>query len=121
MTNTSCTIPNKLFTIAFIDTGTSTSLVQDLTPSDVATIQEQNFLLTMPNGGNMTTDTTMCFHLAKLPISARRAFLLKNLQDNLLSISELCDAGCIVIFQKHGIEVGLNGEIILQGWQDAQS
>ena len=121
ITNPSCANPKNLFTTAFIDSAPSTSHVQNLALADVATIQEQNFFLTMPNGGNMTKDTTICLHLSKLPLHARLTFCLKNLQPNLLAVSELSDVGCTVIFQKHGLEGELNGEKILQGWRDAQS
>ena len=121
MTSPSCANPKSLYTTAFIDSVASTSLVQDLVPADVATIQEQNFCLTMPNGGNMTTDTTMCLCLSKLPLHTCQTFLMKNLQHNLLPVSELCDVGCMVTFQKHGVEAELNGEITLRGWQEAWS
>ena len=60
MANHSCANPKNLFKTAFIDSVAPTLLVQDLALADVATIQEQNFCLTMPNRENMTTDTTMC-------------------------------------------------------------
>ena len=47
---------------------------------------------------------------------ALRAFLLQNLEHNLLATSELCDTGCTIIFQQHGVDVKANGEIILLGW-----
>ena len=56
---------------------------------------------------------------SKASPSHMTGFFLKNLQHNLLAVNEWCDVGCTVIFQKHKVEVELNGEIILQGWQDA--
>ena len=75
----------------FIDSTASTLLVQELAPADVANIQEPSLCLTMPNGGNMQTETTMFFQLAKLPLQHDRL--------------DLSDVGCTVIFQKHGVDI----------------
>ena len=93
ITNPSCANPQHLYATVFVDSTASTLLVQDLAP-DVANIQEPNFYLTMPNRGNTKTEATMCLWLAKLPPHAWGAFLLKNLQQNLLAVSELCDVWC---------------------------
>ena len=40
---------------------------------------------------------------------------------NLLSVSELCNAGCEVTFEKNDVIVQSNGVIVLQGWRDLPS
>ena len=66
----------------------------------------------------MMTSETLELLLNKLPKKARKAFRCPNIRHNLIAVCELCDAGCIVMFRKHAVEVEYNGEIILRGWRD---
>ena len=118
--NPSCANQKYLCTTAFIDSAASTLLLQNEAPADVAKLQEPNFFLKIPNGGNMYTETTMCHWLAKLPPMAWRVFFMKICKTTCLQ-SVNCDAGCTVIFQQCGVDIESNGEIILQGWWDPQS
>ena len=80
ITNTSCANPKNLSNAMLID-----SAVQHGAPANFAKVQELNFFLTMPNGTTVNPNTTVCLYLAK--------------KHNLLAVSELCDAGCTVIYQ----------------------
>ena len=56
--------------------------------------------------------------LPKWPPAARRAFRNPKVTNNLVAVCELCDAGCGVYFNKTGVEVDYEGEIISRGWRD---
>ena len=60
-------------------------------------------------------------NIAKLPKKARRAFWCQKIRHNLLAVSGLCDAGCVVLFWKDAVEVEHSGEVILRGWRDKRT
>ena len=43
---------------------------------------------------------TIWLQLTNLPQLATTAYCIPNIHNNLLAVSELCDAGCEVIFEK---------------------
>ena len=46
---------------------------------------------------------------------------MPNITNNLVSVAELCNAGCKVFFHEHGVNIEYEGEIIGRGWRDRQS
>ena len=50
-----------------------------------------------------------------LPPAATRSFLFEELQQSLLSVPLLCDAGCTAIFSKNSVQISRNGITILEG------
>ena len=56
--------------------------------------------------------------LNRLPLKARRAFRVPDIQHNLIACSELIDAGCGVYLHKHGCDMVYEGEILYKGWRD---
>jgi hypothetical protein len=54
--------------------------------------------------------------LPMLPIAARRILIVPALADKtLMSISQLCDAGCQVTFDTSAVQVYHQGEVVLTG------
>ena len=57
-------------------------------------------MLTIPNGPTLATTKTMCLQLTNLPQLATTAYCVPKKRNNLLAVSELCDAGCEVTLEK---------------------
>ena len=53
----------------------------------------------------METTQTVELLLDKFPKAARKAYRVPHITNNLVAVSELCDAGCTVYFHKHGVEM----------------
>ena len=66
----------------------------------------------------MHTNKTIELLLPKLPPSARKGYTVPNITNNLVSVAELCDAGCTVFFHMHGVDINCDGETIARGWRD---
>ena len=84
-------------------------------------MQEPNFPLGTPAKVPIFTSQTLRLKLRKLPPKARRAFRVKDAPHNLVSVAELCDAGCGVYIHETGFEIEYNGEILYRGWRDADT
>ena len=69
----------------------------------------------------MKTTETLDLLLNKLPPTARTSHRCPVITNNLLSVIKLCNAGCSVLFLKHGVTVEFNGEIVLRGWRDQRN
>eukprot|EP00957_Ditylum_brightwellii_P070109 5324992-Ditylum_brightwellii.AAC.1 len=69
----------------------------------------------------MVTTQTLTVNLPKLPEEAKRLFRMPNINNNLLSVTELCDADCTVTFSRNEVVVEKNGEQLLQGWRDTSN
>lgn len=59
--------------------------------------------------------------IAQLPTAACKTYLFQNLNSSLLSIGQLCDAGCIALFDKKEVTILFKNEVILQGERDVSS
>ena len=92
--------------------GANISLLQTGAPADGTKLQTAPRCITQPNELLVTTESLLLLR-NKLPIQARTAHHAPGISNNLLSASELADAGCELIFHKTGFEVLQNGEIIL--------
>ena len=87
----------------------------------MAEVQEQSKLLGTPNGSPMSTQKTIELLLPKWPAKARKGYTVPNITNNLVSVAELCDAGCTVFFHQYGVDITYEGEIIGRGWRDRPS
>jgi hypothetical protein len=64
----------------------------------------------------MTSSHEVELALPQLPLSARTAHLFPALGDtSLLSIGQLCDAGCLATFSSSHVNVTLHSTVILHG------
>ena len=110
--------PHKNKNTALIDSAASISLLTNEADAKLATIQEPTKILSQPDGAQMETTKTLEMLMPKWPPAARKAFRTPKVTNNLVAVSELCDAGCGVYFQKTGVEVDYEGEIITRGWRE---
>ena len=78
-------------------------------------------MLIITNGQTVATHKTLCNQLNNLPQKASSAYCIPSIHNNLLAISQLCDAGCDVTFDRIGVIIQYDGVIVLQGWQDMPS
>ena len=69
----------------------------------------------------MSTQKTIELLLPKWPEKARKGYTVPNITNNLVSVAELCDAGCTVFFHEHGVDIEYEGEVIGRGWRDRPS
>eukprot|EP00957_Ditylum_brightwellii_P098845 7530249-Ditylum_brightwellii.AAC.1 len=69
----------------------------------------------------MVTTQTLTVSLPKLPEEAKRLFRMLNINNNLLSVAELCDAKCTVTFSRNDVVVENNGKQLLRGWRDTSN
>ena len=56
--------------------------------------------------------------IPQLPKAACKAYLFKDMQSSLISVGQLCDSGCIALFNQHDVSVLFNKQVILQGKRD---
>jgi hypothetical protein len=76
----------------------------------------------MPNGTTIQSSQTSELLLSVLPPQARRAHILPGLVHNsLISVGQLCDSGCDVIFTRDKVEVNNDGESVMSGVNNQQS
>ena len=78
----------------FLDTAASLTLLGRDAICKRAAVQEPNVTLGTPPKDNIVTTQTLELLLAKLPITARRAFRVPDIPHNLMAGAELVDAGC---------------------------
>jgi hypothetical protein len=70
----------------------------------------------MPNGTHITSSHTCELHLPTLPKAAILAHIFPALTSGpLLSIGQLCDHGCIAIFDRNTVQITFNNATVLQG------
>jgi hypothetical protein len=75
----------------------------------------------LPNKSQMRNTHEGYLDIPQLPDWARKAYLFQDMQTSLLSIGQLCDAGCIAIFDNEQVSILLNNQIILQGKRDLRT
>ena len=74
----------------------------------------------MPNGDTVTSTHTCLLDLPSLPIAARRGHIFPHFPAGaLLSIGQLCDAGCTASLNATTITINRNNRVILRGTRSA--
>ena len=107
---------------ALIDSAATISLLTSHTTASKASAQEPSKTVIIPDGKNLATTDTVLLNLPELPDAARRAYRLPSIMNNLLSVAELCDAGCTVLFENDKVSVkSKENKIILTGWRDSRN
>ena len=73
----------------------------------------------MPNGNIITSESTTTMKLPDILHNARIIHFFPGLKSHsLISISQLCDAGCQAHFDKHFVRIVFKNEVILKGSRD---
>ena len=69
-----------------------------------------------PNGAVMYSTHTAEINVPSLPRSARVCHIVPGLRSySLISIGQLCDAGCEVLFLTASVSIGFKNTVIMQG------
>jgi hypothetical protein len=72
-----------------------------------------------PNGSTMHSTHEAELDLPQLPLCARRVHVVLDLQSwSLLSIAQLCDAGCVAIFTRMHVNINHQDTCILTSERD---
>jgi hypothetical protein len=100
---------------ACVDTGSTNQLLR---LSDASAVRQQSHLdpitVKFPNGDTINSISSGTFHLPNLPTQLRaHIFADKDLDMSLVSVAELCNAGCEAILKKDGFKVINNGKVVL--------
>ncbi|GAX09321.1 hypothetical protein FisN_6Lu323 [Fistulifera solaris] len=104
------------FTDGIANSGCTSHFLPVDTPVESCVPTTNPITIANPNGTLMYSTHDAILALPALPLSARRAHIVPNLHTKpLLSIGQLCDAGCRVEFTAHNIHVHYNGAVILSG------
>jgi hypothetical protein len=76
----------------------------------------------MPNGTIIHSHQTNELLLSVLPPEARQTNIVPGLVHNsLISVGQLCDSGCDVIFTQYEVEVNKDGTSVMSGVRDRKS
>jgi hypothetical protein len=82
----------------------------------------QPLAVLLPNGASILSSHTGELDIPHIPLSARLCHLFPGLQSgSLLSIGQLCDAGCIATFTATRMDIYLGARCILQGYRSHPS
>ena len=100
---------------AILDSGCSHHFIQATAPTN-DTQPNTDIIVQLPDGSNLTSShsTTINLH-PTLPTEAQHAYVLPNLQQSLLSISQLCDNGCTAHFNQDTVSIQHNDNIVIVG------
>jgi hypothetical protein len=97
------------------DAGSTAHFFQDL-PVQNRRISSSPIAIRNPNGSTVHSTHEGEIHIPGLPTSARTVHLVPDLKSHsLLSVGQLCDAGCVVSFTSETVIVRHEDTIILQG------
>lgn len=111
--NTSPPPPLLHLHYAIADTGCSSHFIVGKPSSN--TTADQTITVILPNGSTMSSDTTTTLNLPHLTPEAKQAHVFPDLHKSLVSIGQLCDAGCTATFNKTSVTVHKNNNIVVTG------
>jgi hypothetical protein len=109
------TTASRTATSVIADTGSAAHFFQDF-PVTNRRITTSPIAIRNPNGSIMCSTHEGEIDIPNLPRAARTVHIVPDLASHsLLSIGQLCDAGCIVEFTATNVTVRHNDSIVLQG------
>jgi hypothetical protein len=88
--------PNPNTTTNYLDCAVSMSIPGKEAACNMVPVQQPSISLNTPSHVPIHTTKSLLLKLKKLPIAARKAFLIRDILHNLVAVSELIDAGCSV-------------------------
>ena len=107
-----------------LDSGTTGNFVVTNLPLDNCRPATNPLSIENPNGARMSSTHIGELPLSKLPKDARRAHRVPELASySLISVPQLCDAGCNVIFSAHKADIILDTtkEVLYTAQRDERS
>ena len=115
-TQTNPTPPSSSSDSAVIDSGASNHYLTKNAPCSKAKPIFFGPIVTLPGGDTMQANKQTSLEHPQLSPSANKAYIFPALKSaNLLSVGQLCDDDCYVIFDKQQVLVFKHNQIILQG------
>jgi hypothetical protein len=116
-----CHTPTTSSISAIADTGASSHYL--CTPYNTDGTTKSPILVSLPNGASLqSTNKTCNLALPQLSQAAQDAHILPGLtHSSLVSIGELCDAGCTATFDEHKVLIQQENNTLLQGTRDLQT
>ena len=109
--------PEKLS--AILDTGSSGHFFALRTPLQNIKPSQRPIQVELPDHRHMESTHEGDLPIPTLPPKARKAYLFPALQDtSLISIGQLCDAGCQAIFNATQVQIIHLAKVILEGYRD---
>ena len=108
---------------AIADTGASGHYIRSNDPHIKTNGTKIPILVGLPNGAVLqSTNTTCQLALPQLPTTAREAHIIPGLtHSSLVSIGQLCDAGCQATFDKHKVTITKEQTTLLCGTRDTRT
>lgn len=104
------------------DTGSTGHFLTTNSSSQTSTKNLNQITVALPNGQQIHSTGTMSLDIPSLPCTARIAYIFPDLQPHsLLSIGQLCDAGCIAVFTASDVTISYKNEPIIHGLRDQQT
>ena len=98
------------------NTGIDTNLVHVNLPFSNVQSTDNGIKVKYPDGVIDQATHTATLDIPSLPLKARQVHLFRKLASgSLLSLGQLCDAGCTAYFNKKTVYIFYNGKIIMQG------
>jgi hypothetical protein len=104
----------SLNTIA--DTGSTCDFLRsDTFASDPSISDTPNITISLPNGTQIQSVSRTQLQIPIIPQSARTAYLFPQIRTNsLLSVGQLCDAGCTTTFDNNTVKIWFGTELLLE-------
>ena len=101
---------------AILDSGATSHFLVSAAPKSNVQAAVKPLTVKLPDGAYIKLIAISTISLPNLPEKAREAHIIQGLaHHSLLSIVDLCNAECEVIFTKIGCTVKYRGRIVLQG------
>ena len=92
------------------------NLIHTTIPVTHITPTAKGISVLLPNQAHMHSTHTGLLNVPDLPLSARQVHLFPKLASgSLLSVGQLCDAGCQATFDKQHLRIYYKGKTIMQG------
>ena len=108
-------------TTAIADTGATSNFFTIDTPVINRRIATAPISIQIPNGATMQSTHEAELDLPALPLAARLVHLVPSIQHSLLSMGQLCDAGCDVIFDAKSVTVSYANQPVLKGLRNSNT
>ena len=106
-------------TCGIFDSGSTGHFLTPESPQDDSKTQNQPLVIKQPDGNIMVSEHKSQLKIFKqLPKEAREAYSFKHITYPLISVAQLCDSGCMVIFMETMAYVMKNGKIIAKAPRD---
>ena len=107
-------------TTAIVDTSATAHYLRPPDPHKIIAGTTTPIIVGLPNGKQLKSTNVACeFNLPQVPTQGRQAHILPGLMhSSLLTIGQLCDAGCQATFDQKLVIITNHGDIILTGHRD---